>query len=225
MVLAPEFVYLKDNFGARMNTIFKFYYQAWMLWSLAAGFAAVVLLRKGSWVVRVVIILTVILGLIYPILAFPNKTDSFQPANGYSLDADQYMEIYQASEAAAIAWLADEPDGVVAEAIGGQYSGYARVSTYSGQAAVLDGLGTKGNGAVVIRRWGTRESDIKTLYETPYWETALTIIQQYDIRYIYIGSLEGNTYTVNSLKFEENLEAGFEQGGVVVYIVPENLSE
>ncbi|MCB0108766.1 MAG: hypothetical protein KDE53_22750, partial [Caldilineaceae bacterium] len=28
LVYAPEFVYLRDNFGTRMNTVFKFYYQA-----------------------------------------------------------------------------------------------------------------------------------------------------------------------------------------------------
>jgi len=72
---------------------------------------------------------------------------------------------------------------------------------------------------------GTREQDIQTLYETLYWETALDIIQRYDIRYIYIGALETNTYAVNPLKFEQNLEIGFGQGGVVIYVVPENLLE
>jgi uncharacterized membrane protein len=27
LTLAPEFVYLRDQFGTRMNTIFKFYFQ------------------------------------------------------------------------------------------------------------------------------------------------------------------------------------------------------
>lgn len=39
LTLFPEFLYLKDNFGVRINTIFKFYYQAWVLWSLAAAYA------------------------------------------------------------------------------------------------------------------------------------------------------------------------------------------
>ncbi|MFN2303088.1 MAG: DUF2298 domain-containing protein, partial [Anaerolineales bacterium] len=127
MVLAPEFVYLQDSFGARMNTIFKFYYQAWMLWSLAAGFAAVVIFNSGRWFSKFILTLFILLGLIYPILAFPNKTDGFSPVNGYTLDASAYFEDYQPDEAAAIEWLKKEPKGIVAEAIGGQYSGYARV--------------------------------------------------------------------------------------------------
>ncbi len=35
----PEFFYLRDQFGWRMNTIFKFYFQAWILFSLAGAFA------------------------------------------------------------------------------------------------------------------------------------------------------------------------------------------
>jgi len=38
LTLVPEYVYLLDNFGTRMNTIFKFYFQTWVLWSLAGAF-------------------------------------------------------------------------------------------------------------------------------------------------------------------------------------------
>lgn len=34
-----EFLYLRDNFGARINTVFKFYYQVWALWSIAGAYA------------------------------------------------------------------------------------------------------------------------------------------------------------------------------------------
>ena len=37
MALRPEYVYLKDVFGVRINTIFKFYFQTWVLWGVAAA--------------------------------------------------------------------------------------------------------------------------------------------------------------------------------------------
>ena len=39
LAFIPEFVYLQDNFGSRINTIFKFYYQVWALWSVASAYA------------------------------------------------------------------------------------------------------------------------------------------------------------------------------------------
>jgi YYY domain-containing protein len=223
MVLAPEFVYLRDNFGTRMNTVFKFYYQAWMLWSLAAAYAAVVLLRKGSFLSRVVVVLFIVLGLAYPVMAYPNKTDNFRYSTGFTLDAGAHLALYQPDEAAAIAWLAEAEPGTVAEAVGGQYSSYARVATLSGQPTVLGWPGHEGQWRGGYAEVGTREADIRTLYETADWTEALGIIHQYDIRYIFVGSLENSTYAVNPFKFEQRLEPGFAQGDVLVYVVPETL--
>ena len=36
--LVVEVVFLRDNFQMRMNTLFKFYFQIWVLWALAAGY-------------------------------------------------------------------------------------------------------------------------------------------------------------------------------------------
>jgi len=39
ITLGTEVFFLQDVFHSRFNTLFKFYYQAWVLWGLAAGFA------------------------------------------------------------------------------------------------------------------------------------------------------------------------------------------
>ena len=41
LVLLPELIYFKDIYsaGIRANTMFKFYYQAWLLWGTVAGVA------------------------------------------------------------------------------------------------------------------------------------------------------------------------------------------
>ena len=68
---------------------------------------------------------------------------------------------------------------------------------------------------------GTRQQDMQTLFETNDWDTALAIIRQYEIKYIFFGSLESSTYIVNPTKFDRVLEVGFEQGNIRVYVVPE----
>ncbi len=45
LIIGPDFLYLQDNFGYRINTVFKFYYQAWILLSLASAYGTAVLLR------------------------------------------------------------------------------------------------------------------------------------------------------------------------------------
>ncbi len=39
LLFFTEFFYLKDNFGVRINTVFKLNYQAWVLWSIASAYA------------------------------------------------------------------------------------------------------------------------------------------------------------------------------------------
>ncbi len=225
MVLAPEFVYLQDNFGARMNTIFKFYYQAWMLWSLAGAFTAVVVFKKSGWVAKTILVAFLVLSLVYPVLAYPTKTNGYHSSQGYTLDAGAYLADQQPAEAEAINWLSLEDTAVVVEAVGGQYSGYARVSTLTGHPSVLGWPGHEGQWRGGYEEVGSREPDVKILYETHDWLTAFEIIKRYDIGYIYIGSLELSTYAVNPQKFEQFLQAGFKNESVTIFIVPQTLLE
>lgn len=48
LTVFPEFLYLQDNFGVRINTVFKFYFQAWVLWSVAAAYAAYSIMADSS---------------------------------------------------------------------------------------------------------------------------------------------------------------------------------
>ena len=48
LTLVPEFIYLRDQFGWRMNTIFKFYFQAWILWSLAGAYGLICLFEPRT---------------------------------------------------------------------------------------------------------------------------------------------------------------------------------
>lgn len=48
LTFAPDFVYLRDNFAVRINTVFKLYYQGWLVFSLASAFAVWSVLTGGQ---------------------------------------------------------------------------------------------------------------------------------------------------------------------------------
>jgi uncharacterized membrane protein len=223
LIIGPEFLYLRDNFGYRINTIFKFYYQAWIVLSLAAAYGIILLFRNlrgaANVAFSIVVALVLVVGLTYPALSVFNKTNNFKPPFGYTLDDFDRVQRENPDEAAAIAWLRSAPDGVVAEAVGGAYSNYARISIYTGLPTVLGWGNHEGQWRDQALQ-GSRQSDIEALYTTNDWATTQDIINRYNIRYIYIGNLERSTYNVNEEKFDRFLKPVFQQGSVMVYEAP-----
>ncbi|MHC5954181.1 hypothetical protein ACYTX9_09715, partial [Streptococcus pyogenes] len=75
--------YLLDGFKYRINTIFKFYFQAWMVLSLAAAYGTAVLLKNlqgmAKGIFSAVFAVVLIVGLTYPALGFANRTNNFKP--------------------------------------------------------------------------------------------------------------------------------------------------
>lgn len=216
----PEFFYLRDQFGTRMNTIFKFYFQAWTFWGIAAAVGSVFLFtRLKGWksaAFQVLWILTVTAGLAYPLLMLWNKTDGFNMQD-WTLDGNTYIQRYNPDEHEAITWLQEVPMGVVVEAVGGSYTDFARVSTRTGLPAVLGWPGHESQWRGGGEEMGTRLTDIQLLYETNQWNEAAEILQRYNVRYIFIGSLEHSAYNVELNKFEENLPSIFSNSGVTIY--------
>ena len=228
LVLAPDFVYLRDQFGYRINTVFKFYYQAWMLWSLAAAFGTAYLLQnlygKTNITFRLLIGIVIFSGLLYPVLGLLTKTNDFKPPYGFTLDDFDRIKRENPDEAAAIEWLRQAPDGVIAEAVsstGGSYDpSYARIATYTGLQNVLGWTFHESQWRGSFAPQGTRKDDITKLYTTTRWEEAQLLIEKYNIRYIYIGGAERSAMKVNEDKFQMYLKPIFQQGNVIIYEVP-----
>ena len=248
LVLAPEFVFLRDIFNDRMNTIFKFYYQGWLLLSLAAAFAVAVLLQRlrgrAALLYRIGLVLVLFMACTYPVLAILTKTDDFKvPAfqqtlaaarlagdpsplrtalGVWTLDGAAAFERQFPEDAAAARWLSTAPPGVIAEAakIDSSYTDYAHISAYSGLPTVLGWAMHEDQWRGTYAIQGTRLADIQRLYETRSWDEAQAILSQYDIRYVYIGTLENQTYRVYEGKFQQNLRQVYQQGGVTIYAVP-----
>lgn len=225
LVLFVEFFYLRDQFGTRMNTIFKFFYQTWVFWGLAAAFGTAVLLRglRGIWNIlfRIGFALLLIAALTYPVLSLWNKTSGFNPSAGYTLDGTAYLDRNAPEDMATIRWLESAGEGVVVEAVGPQYSEYARVATNSGQPGLLGWVGHEIQWRGGRKEIGTREEDIAAIYSSNDWQQTKLLLDMYGVRYIIVGDLERRTYRVNEAKFLRFLgQPVFQSGQTSVYEIP-----
>lgn len=223
LVLFPEFLYLRDQFSTRMNTIFKFYFQAWILWGIAAAYASVVLWRelRGFWKGAYGVVWTMVLAsaLVYPVFGLWSQTNGFR-IKDLSLDGTAYIERYTPEDMAAIRYLREAPDGVILEAVGGSYSSYARIATHTGLPNVLGWPGHESQWRGGAEEMGTRETDIETVYQSNRWEDVQMILESYQVRYIVVGALERNKYRVSEAKFQQRLIPVFSLGNTVIYAVP-----
>ena len=233
IVLIPEFIYLRDQFGWRMNTIFKFYYQVWLLWSVVAGFGILYIWNQLSgtkgWIIRGISLISIFVGMLYPMIGLYYTTQGFSPKNLH-LDGNQHLQMYQLDDYEAMQWLSSAPYGVLAESVGGSYSAHARMSTQSGLPAVIGWTPHEGQWGRTYKEMGNRDGDIATLYQTTDWIEAKSILDRYNIRYIVIGDLERSTYTNDSArltdeKFSQNLPKVFENKSVVIYEYTGSLHE
>jgi uncharacterized membrane protein len=70
---------------------------------------------------------------------------------------------------------------------------------------------------------GSREADIQLLYRTTSWPEAVSILQKYGIRYIFIGLLEKSSMRVSEEKFVDNLTIVYQNDAVTIYEVPRSI--
>ncbi|NPA30686.1 MAG: hypothetical protein GXO37_01645, partial [Chloroflexi bacterium] len=162
--------------------------------------------------------LAVAAGLVYPALALPDRTAHFRPAHGWTLDGSAWLRRTNPDDWAAAQALARAPLGTLAEAVGGSYSEYARLSTYSGQPAVVGWLGHEGQWRGGYAEVGSRPQDMETLYTTRDWATARAILERYDIRYVALGALERRTYAAQPDLWEQHLARWWSQGETTIYL-------
>lgn len=223
LVLGAEFLYLRDLFSTRMNTVFKFYYAAWILWGLSAAWIAAKTITGTGWFSRVISTVSMVMliaGLLYSVLAVWTKTSGFSPHGGRTLDGTAYLK-ESSTDYAAIGWITDNlSPGVITEAVGGSYSQYGRISVHTGFPTVLGWPFHEYQWRGTLEYSGSRESDIQRLYQTRNWEEAQTVISEYDIQYVYVGSLENQKYQpLFENKFMQNMDLVYRDEFVSIYQV------
>ena len=246
LTLLTEFVYLRDIFdGApqyRMNTVFKFYYEQWLLLGLAAAWAFATAWRwidaraphnrrtgfRATWIAALALV--VVTTGTYTALAIPSNGTS--RAAIPTLDGMAYLKTVSPDDYAAITWLrANAPrDSVVAEAVGGDYWGSPQPPDRPGQVAVYSGLPT------LLEAAGSHEGlwhpndpligsngAAATAIYGPDMAAARAAIAAARVRYVYVGPQEAQTYgggkvdAPNLTKFAHFMRVAYHVGAVTIY--------
>ena len=239
LTLVPEFVFLRDNFGTRMNTVFKFYYQGWLMFSIASAYGVYSIFagkRLPSLALRAsfatLAIIVIGAGLMYPALGIPSRMLVETGRNNANITAPITLDgggtvsgndDYQA--ALCLSKLVTGTNTVIASAVGGSYDWPAGVvSTYTGIPTVFNWPfhEVQWRGTTYSDIAGSRQTDVDQLYTAPTWANAQAIITKYGIQYIVFGSKEQNVYTTtDEQKFLDNLDVVCQSGNTRIFHVPE----
>ncbi len=236
LTLLVEFVVLEGDIG-RMNTVFKFYMQVWLLLSIVAGVSAVWSWKfisnkrslRRAWQAALAVLLFI--AALYPLLATqakwkirmsqeaPNTLDgmAFMPYVEYSDTnyAGESVVISLKNDHEALRWMQRNIEGspVVAEAHSSNpYRSIAnRVSMYTGLPAIVgwDWHQRQQRAVLPSSLVSNRIQEVNSLFNTPNIEQAQMILNKYDVSYVYVGDLERNIYWPEGIaKFDDMVDSG-----------------
>ena len=223
---------------ARMNTLFKYYLVAWLLFAASGayglwrGWTAYAnrggLQRQLRWAVVGLVALVMAGTLVYPALATPVRIqDRFNPLP-MTLDGTAWMPaaVYHPPDWCAeqplkpielkwdyeaIRWLQDNVSGtpVVLEGHGTQYCWNTRMSQYTGLPTVLGWPWHQQQQRKDGEIVRRRARDVATMYSTPSHDRALELLEQYRVSYIIVGALERGYYDSRGIaKFDAMSDKG-----------------
>jgi uncharacterized membrane protein len=247
VTLIPEFVYLRDAFGSRMNTIFKFYYQGWALFTIAGAYGIYSILADHKLrlptmpirgIIGIVVLVSVGMGLLFPIYGIYSRAilagtrENIDGQQAISLDG--WRTVVQNDDYTTLQCLSNlvgNNQVVVAEATGGSYDDVGPGPVNSGRTAGLIGIPTilgwqghesqwRGNsyGATV----GSRADDVRKIFQDLRLDVVQPLLQKYGVDYILYGIVERSPDKygpAGEQKFLESYEVVCESGNSRIYRV------
>ena len=247
LIIGSEFLFIRDFFNNRGNTVFKLYYQAWILLAAASAFAVYYWLstirgRTGwratfSYAWAAAFVLLLIGSLYYPLAAAKTKPDT--PYAGPTLDGLSFVQQNRPAEYDAIAWLKQNasPDAAIVEAVG-EWSDWGLISRSTGLPTIVNWLGHQKqwrggwekfdadkpdvSRALRDKYFDDRTAEVERIYTTLDPAEAQVILYKYDIDYVYIGQRERDKYGIEGIpKFDAIADLVFTDpnGEAIIYRV------
>lgn len=228
LIIIPEFVYVKDIYTTyfRANTMFKLVFEAFMMLQIASGYIIVRVLarteREGR-LVRYAVFLPItfillVLVFSYPYFAINSYYGNLKTYKG--LDGTAYLKVLYPTDYVGIQWLNKNVSGqpVILEAQGDSYTDYARVSSNTGLPTVL---------GWTVHEWlwrgsysvpAPRIAQVQLLYTTRDLNVAKSLIKAYNVKYVFIGTLEYQKYpNLYEPKFAQLGKLVFHDGITKIY--------
>jgi YYY domain-containing protein len=232
LTLIVELVVLSGDIG-RMNTVFKFYLQAWTCLSLSSAWYFFEIIKNSKnwnskflfyW--RIVTAILFVSVLLFPIIASVDKiADRIPSLVPTTLDGMEYMRFSTYNENSEILdlsqdyelirWMQENISGTptIIEANVPEYRWGNRVSIYTGLPTVIGWNWHQRQQRVINPSdWVfNRVNDVSNFYSDTDVNNALKIIDKYNIEYVVIGQLEKAIYPKEGLeKFFSNEMEVFE---------------
>jgi YYY domain-containing protein len=197
LTFSVEFLYLRDSFGVRINTVFKFYFQSWVLLACACGYAAAWTSRHLRFHARLPFFLgagmVVAAGLVYPIMAVAARTHEFTTAP--SLDGTANLRAANPDDWAAIDWLLANARSTrhiptLLEAPCQAYCYAGRISAFTGFPAVLGWSSHEAQWRGGYAEQARRQEDIAAIYTSGDPPTILALLAAWKVDYLILGEAE-----------------------------------
>jgi uncharacterized membrane protein len=204
LTLIPEFVFLLDAFNARFNTVFKLYYQAWLLMGLGSAVALIVIWssvrfnRVTRIVFPIVAAVLVVSTLTYPVVVGKQWLDWRSPDREWiGMDGVAFLEDDPnlPGEYAGISWLlANASNNDVMLVAGGcEWSNtVSRTASASGVPSILGWPGHEGQWHLGDEAFESDFQNRTAAITSLGTEIDNAMIEQYGVTLIYLGPVELN---------------------------------
>lgn len=234
-IVTPEFIYLKDIYSfqnppfARANTIFKVYYQAWVLLAIASGVGLAYFYRI-KWQRNLSNGYVLLVGLLLG-LSMVGTWQGFATLKSYAsttLDGYAYLETENPDQLAMIDWINREVAGQprILEAAGESYTQRSRVSAYTGLITPIGWASHEWGWRYSEDEWNNismRLGDVETMYKTNDQQELERLVDKWNIDYIVASAVEWQQYRLSSFETIQKAFGPpvFEQGDYRLYKVEE----